>query len=85
VSLPIKVAGQTLFNNPAPYNVIATDYDNYSLVYSCTNLPLGYKYEIYWILGRAKSLDDTLIQSLKAELKNQGADLNELIKVDQSC
>lgn len=48
----------SFFNKPFPtksnYNVIDTDYDNYSVVYSCW--PLA-QYEFVWILSRNPQLD----------------------------
>ena len=38
------------------YNVLSTDYDNYSLVYSCEDTWYG-KFELLWILTR--NTDDT--------------------------
>ena len=39
--LPIIVGGVKIFENSGSYNVYATDYDNYSLVYSCSQVIPG--------------------------------------------
>jgi apolipoprotein D and lipocalin family protein len=40
------------------YEVLDTDYDSYSVVYSCANFYL-FHYEWSWMLGRSPSLDPT--------------------------
>ena len=35
-----------------PYDVVSTDYVNYSIVYSCTNIIGAFSYELLWILSR---------------------------------
>jgi len=38
---------------PGTYKVLDTDYDNYSAVYSCDNIPGIGKYESGWVLTRS--------------------------------
>lgn len=48
------------------YEVVATDYQTYSIVYSCTNLYLAH-YSIAWVLARDSTFDPTVaVQSLAA-------------------
>lgn len=45
----------------APYGkywVLDTDYDHYTLIYSCTDLAGLSHIEFAWILSRARTLDD---------------------------
>jgi hypothetical protein len=44
------------------YHIIDSDYENYSIVYSCSNTYFGYaRSEIAWILSRDQVMDETLL------------------------
>ena len=48
------------------YEVFATDYENYSIVYSCSNLYVAH-YSIAWVLARDPAFDPSVaVQSLTA-------------------
>ncbi len=85
VHLPIKIAGVTVVMNSGQYNVLETDYTTYTVIYSCSELPLGFKKEIAWIMSRTKSLDETLVQRIMIEWKGKGVNVDQFIKIDQSC
>jgi lipocalin len=88
VKLPIIVAGVTLFENPGDYQVWETDYDNYSIVYSCTQIVPGIlKSEVTWILSRSKTLDGVFVQNLKNKLvaKHATFPVASFIPVAQDC
>lgn len=57
------------FSNNQPwgdYEVVATDYENYSIVYSCFNLYVAH-YSIAWVLARDPAFDPTVaVKSLAA-------------------
>ena len=40
----------------ANYNILSTDYDNYTIVYSCFDSSSGSKYENAWIMTREPSI-----------------------------
>ncbi len=42
--LPIQVAGLTVFENEGAYNIWDTDYDTYTLIYSCKEISKN----IFW-------------------------------------
>jgi apolipoprotein D and lipocalin family protein len=47
------------------YQVVETDYENYSIVYSCTDLVVG-RIEYYWILSRTNHIEsDKTVNYLK--------------------
>jgi len=68
----------------ANYWVLDTDYENYSIVYSCTDLWLFHA-DIVWVLGRKKELEPALLEEIKGKLKSAGIRTGVLAKRDQSC
>ncbi|CAM4827731.1 unnamed protein product [Rotaria magnacalcarata] len=71
------------FPKPIPkgdYNVITSNYVDYSLVYSCHILPvLNVKSELIWILSRTKTLSPSILNELQAILH---IDLNNNDELD---
>ncbi|KAK3913901.1 Apolipoprotein D [Frankliniella fusca] len=58
VTFKIPVVG----DKTAPYWVLSTDYDNYSLVYSCSSV-LGFLHaESAWILSRTRTVDNPAVR-----------------------
>ena len=39
-------------SKPAGYNILSTDYDNYTIIYNCNNTWYGAKQESAWIMTR---------------------------------
>jgi lipocalin len=85
VHLPIIIGGVQVYMNSGQYNVLETDYKTYTVIYSCTELPFGFKKEIAWIMTREKTVDDALVQRIQTEWKGKGVNTNEFIKIDHSC
>ena len=70
-------------NNPsgAQYNIWKTDYNTYSLVYSCQQLvPNLLKYEFIWILSKQNTLSDTILQDLKSILEKNNINISKFVK-----
>lgn len=65
------------------YNVIETDYDNYAIVYTCSDKFGLAKSEILWILTRQRFPDRNLIQSIKEKIRRSGIDTKRLRRTDQ--
>lgn len=69
--------------NKGTYWVIETDYDNFSLVYSCSKI-LGIRFEYAWILARTRTLDSNVIQQAKNTLKLYNIDTSKFLVADQN-
>ncbi|XP_013889590.1 apolipoprotein Da, duplicate 1 [Austrofundulus limnaeus] len=46
----------------SPYWILSTDYVNFALVYSCTDVLRLFHVDFAWILGRTRSLPDSTIE-----------------------
>jgi len=66
------------------YWVIHTDYDQYSLIYSCTSIGGLAHIEMAWILSRNMTLDSALTEQLKKELASYHVDVGHFKVSDQS-
>ena len=67
----------------APYWVVDTDYDNYTLVWSCTDVLLA-NLEFAWILSRKRTLDDATVERLKQKLASFGVKTSGFLVTDQT-
>ncbi len=66
------------------YRVVDTDYKNYSLVYSCTDIFFG-KFYFVWIIAREPVLPEATLERLLNEIQNKfGISKNELRFNNQS-
>uniref|UniRef100_A0A3Q1JNI9 Apolipoprotein D n=2 Tax=Anabas testudineus TaxID=64144 RepID=A0A3Q1JNI9_ANATE len=69
---------------PSPYWVLSTDYDNFSLVYSCTDLGVLHM-EFAWILSRKPSLSEETLEDLCSTLSSIGVSLDKLQTTNQDA
>ncbi|KAM9323113.1 apolipoprotein D-like [Pholidichthys leucotaenia] len=67
---------------PAPYWVLSTDYDNYALVYSCTDLEVFHG-EFIWILSRQPTLSQETLMELHSILSSIGTSVDQLLDTSQ--
>ena len=65
------------------YWIVDTDYDSYSLVWSCTDL-FVVNFDIAWILSRKRTLDDSTVTMLKQKLAGFGINVDGFRVTDQS-
>ena len=65
------------------YQILRTDYENYSLVYSCTDLYLA-KMELVWILARKPQLDQGVLNELVSHVNSLGIGKESIRFTDQS-
>ena len=64
------------------YNVIDTDYDNFTIIYSCNNY--GFlKSELLWILTRQRFPGKLLINHLMQKIRKLGLNTSRLKRTDQ--
>ena len=67
------------------YQVFTTDYETYSVVYSCTQIiPDLVKYELIWILSRTPTLDAAVVNKLKSLLKQNNIDVSFFTATNQA-
>ena len=70
-------------DNPSggQYNIWKTNYNTYSLVYSCQQLvPNLLKYEFIWILSKQKTLADAVVKDLKSLLEKSNINISKFEK-----
>uniref|UniRef100_A0ACB8G7H5 Uncharacterized protein n=2 Tax=Sphaerodactylus townsendi TaxID=933632 RepID=A0ACB8G7H5_9SAUR len=66
-----------------PHKVISTDYDNYSLVYSCLNFLWLFHMEDIWILSRTPQLHPETVEHLKDILQSYEIDTEPMRPTEQ--
>ncbi|KAJ1525949.1 hypothetical protein ONE63_009134 [Megalurothrips usitatus] len=69
----------------ANYWVLATDYETYSVVYSCTDLAGLIKFESAWILSRSPVLDDVSKVEVENAIKAAGLNRKAFKPTKQDC
>ncbi|XP_074545354.1 apolipoprotein D-like [Halichoeres trimaculatus] len=82
-SEPAKLQVSFFENSPpAPYWVLSTDYENYSLVYSCTDLGVMHV-EFAWIMSRRPTLAEETLEDLHSTLTSMGVNVGKLLTTNQ--
>ncbi|KAG6924334.1 apolipoprotein D [Chelydra serpentina] len=82
----IKVINQELLflvMPSGPYWVLSTDYENYTLVYSCTTFIWLFHVEYAWILSRTPQLQPETVERLKNLLRSYKIDTEKMRPTDQ--
>nr|XP_033494020.1 gamma-glutamyl hydrolase-like [Epinephelus lanceolatus] len=67
-----------------PYWVLSTDYETYSLVYSCSEYLGLFHIDFAWILSRTRVLTEVVIGQLHNELASAGVNISHLIVSNQT-
>ncbi|CAF0987154.1 unnamed protein product, partial [Brachionus calyciflorus] len=85
VVLKVPISG-FFIERTGKYDVWATDYQTYSLVYSCQIVPpTNRKIENVFILSRTKTLDPAVLTNLKNMLASKGFNISQLSVTTQDC
>ncbi|KAM7351003.1 apolipoprotein D-like [Cochliomyia hominivorax] len=82
--LKVKFDNMPAFVGAADYWVLDTDYDNYSVVYSCTDVGGLVNGKVVWILTRERKPDPKYIEKARSVIKESGLSLAPLKETDQS-
>jgi len=84
----IRISGR-MMSIPAPYWILETDYKNYHLAYSCTEIPDeqgGVLHaQMLWIMSRTNTLDAAIIQRLQQKAAEMGLKAGEMKMNDRSA
>ncbi|XP_070560541.1 apolipoprotein D-like [Ptychodera flava] len=82
---PAKLKVKFFWWQPAgDYWVLHTNYDTYSIVYSCQDFLGIVRVEFAWILSRARTLDDRILAKLLSDLQSMGLDIGYFQPTDQT-
>lgn len=67
----------------SPYWVVATDYENYALVYSCTSFFWLFHVDYAWIRSRTPQLHPETVEHLKSVLRSYRIQTGMMLPTDQ--
>ena len=71
-SLVVDFSGKTPSpSDKANYTVLDTDYDTYTVVYSCSDIAGFASFDFLWILAREPELDDATILSIVGKIEEK--------------
>lgn len=82
-SLPVPLISPVAPLNPTW--VLSTDYDSYSVVYSCTDVLGVFHLDYGWILSRSASLPPDVLHRGEELLHHLGVDTSKMQEVEQDC
>ncbi|XP_002740546.1 apolipoprotein D-like [Saccoglossus kowalevskii] len=85
-NVPAKLKVKFRWWMPAgDYWVLKTDYDTYSVVYSCDDFIFGFiKMEYAWILSRDRTLNTGTLTDIKQDVEDRGIDISNFLFTDQT-
>ncbi|XP_002740545.1 apolipoprotein D-like [Saccoglossus kowalevskii] len=84
-NVPAKLKVRFRWWMPAgDYWIMRTDYDTYSVLYSCDDFIFGFfKMEYAWILSRNRSLNTGTLTDIKRDIQDRGVDISHFLSSDQ--
>lgn len=84
VYFPFNIFGYTLAENGGAYNIIDTDYNTYSIVYSCNSV-LGFmKLESAWLLSKQRTVSQSVVDAAYTKMKQYGIDPSKFFDTVQT-
>ncbi|RUS71427.1 hypothetical protein EGW08_020810 [Elysia chlorotica] len=81
--LNVRFGGPDFDGGKANYLIMDTDYDNFSVVYSCSQLSI-FRIELAWILTRQKGVRPANLDSIYQRLTGYGVNVTNFKLVDHS-
>lgn len=82
--LLISFPNSTIVRADANFYVLSTDYDNYAVLYTCTNALFVYAQNV-WILSRKSALEESYLEKAMEDMRYQGVSPTFLGITLQSC
>uniref|UniRef100_A0A3Q0R232 Apolipoprotein D n=1 Tax=Amphilophus citrinellus TaxID=61819 RepID=A0A3Q0R232_AMPCI len=83
---PAKLGVSFSYFTPyGPYWVLETNYTNYTIVYSCTDILRIFHFNYAWILARLPSLPPEMVHYAKQLLTDNGIDISKMTPTYQNC
>ncbi len=73
----------TLTGPDGTYEVLDTDYENWTAVYSCLSVG-AFNFEYAWLMSRTNTLSDQLLAQAEAAYTRNGIDVNKFRPTAQS-
>ena len=64
------------------YEIAATDYDSYSIIFSCSKTPI-FGGSLVWIVTRSNVIDDSTWTNLVHQASNFGLDMSDIVRTQQ--
>ncbi|XP_071542891.1 apolipoprotein D-like [Panulirus ornatus] len=61
------------------YEVVATDYESYAVIYTCSYFGPGFKFEFSWIVARQPTLPPQFLVELKERLSAMKLDVSQYV------
>ncbi|XP_052817966.1 apolipoprotein D-like [Mya arenaria] len=83
-NVPAKLSVTFNGSPRVPYWIVDTDYDTYSLVWSCTDIGGLLQADFAWILSRNNTLDNAIIEKLQNKLATFNINTKSFRQTDQS-
>ncbi|XP_037811922.1 apolipoprotein D-like [Lucilia sericata] len=78
--LKVRFSSMPAFIGAADYWILDTDYDNYAVVYSCTDIGGLVNGKVVWILTREREPQPQYIERARSVIKENGLSLGPLYK-----